>query len=284
MTVLVLGIAMALPLGLYLTLSNLSTIDLKRDDWGAISVFLSVESAEDQAIALAQQIDERQDASAATVSPGQGMDEFRTASGFGQAIDLFETNPLPWVILVTPQPVAGVDLDDHVKMLVAWLTEQELVEMVQVDYKWMQRLTSLLGLGDAIVTVLSVLFSLAVVVVVANTIRLDVANRAEEIQVLSLVGAGDGFIRQPFLYIGIWYGVLGAVLALMLLSLSFLYLRNPLEHLLHAYGNSFQLKGLRGREAGLVLLAGGLLGFGGAWISVQRYLRQLRDGGLLSRI
>jgi cell division transport system permease protein len=142
----------------------------------------------------------------------------------------------------------------------------------------------LLELGRAFVTVLTVVFSLAVVVVIANTIRLDVANQAEEIQVLSLVGAGDGFIRQPFLYSGFWYGILGALLALILLSLAIFYRQNPLEHLLHAYGNSFELRGLMGQEAVLVLLTGGLLGFGGAWISVRRYLRELREGGLLDRM
>jgi cell division transport system permease protein len=74
----------------------------------------------------------------------------------------------------------------------------------------LQRLAALLGLGSALVTLLSVMFSVAVVVVIANTIRMDVSNRADEIEVLSLVGAGGSFIRQPFLYSGLWYGLLGS--------------------------------------------------------------------------
>ncbi len=283
MTVLVLGIAMVLPLGLYLAVNNLRGLDLQQDEWGAITVFLHKDINKNGAAELALKIDDRPDASAETVSPQQGLDEFRQASGFGQVLDLFDENPLPWVLLVTPQPQNGEDLGMVVSKLDAWLQTQDAVDIVQVDHKWLQRLAGLLELATAFVTVLSVMFSLAVFVVVANTIRLDVANRSEEIQVLSLVGAGNSFIRQPFLYSGFWYGLLGALFALVLLSISALYLQQPVDDLLDAYGNSLELKGLGLTQATLVLLGGGALGLLGAWVSVQRYLRQLRVSGMLGR-
>jgi cell division transport system permease protein len=246
-------------------------------------VFLHEAVGEEEAVKLAREIGNRADASAVTVSPEQGMDEFRQASGFGRVLDLFDENPLPWVLLVTPQTQGSVELGLVVEKLEAWLYTQKVVDLVQVDHKWLQRLSGLLGLGKAIVTVLSVMFSLAVFVVVANTIRLDVANRSEEIQVLSLVGAGDNFIRQPFLYSGFWYGLLGALLALALLSISEWYLQQPMEDLLDAYGNSLELKGLGFTGAAVVLLGGVILGLLGAWVSVQRYLRQLRVSGMLGR-
>jgi cell division transport system permease protein len=283
MTVLVLGIAMALPLGLYVTLHNLRDLDLKQNEWGTITVFLNDEVTEAGAVEFAWKVNQRLDASAVMISPDQGMEEFRKVSGFGQALDLFEENPLPWTLLVTPQAADSEELGARVTVLAAWIEEQEAVDIVQVDHKWMRRLSGLIGLGDALVTVLSVMFSLAVVVVVANTIRLDVGNRAEEIQVLSLIGADDSFIRQPFLYTGFWYGLLGALLALVLLSVSIFYLNKPLEQLLNAYGKSFELDGLGGLRVVFVLLAGGALGLCGAWVSVERYLRQLRVGGLPGR-
>jgi len=283
MTVLVLGIAMALPLGLYVTLQNLRGLDLNQDEWGTVTVFLHHETTETAALELAQLVNEQSNVSAVPVSPDQGMEEFRSASGFGQALDLFENNPLPWALLVTPRAAADGELGSRVAVLAAWLEQQPAVDMVQADHKWMQRLSGMLELGDALVTVLSVIFSVAVLVVVANTIRLDVANRAEEIQVLSLIGASDSFIRQPFLFTGFWYGLLGALLALLLLSLAILYLDGPLEHLLQAYGTRFELEGLGGEQTVLVLLSGGLLGFGGAWVSVQRYLQHMKTGGLGAR-
>ncbi len=283
MTVLVLGIAMVLPLGLYLAVSNLRGLDLQQDEWGAITVFLHKDISEKEALELARMIDDRPDASAQTVSPQQGMEEFRQASGFSRVLDLFDENPLPWVLLVIPQPREVEELAMVVGKLDAWLQQQAAVDIVQVDHKWLQRLAGLLELGEAFVTVLSVMFSLAVFVVVANTIRLDVASRSEEIQVLSVVGAGENFIRQPFLYTGFWYGLLGAMFALVLLGISVLYLQQPLEDLLDAYGNRIEMQGLSTFQVAMVLLAGGALGFFGAWVSVQRYLRQLRVSGRLGR-
>jgi len=119
--------------------------------------------------------------------------------------------------------------------------------------------------------------------VVANTIRLDVAARAEEIEILALVGAGKAFIRQPFLYTGLWYGLLGASFAIVLLHLMLFYLSGPLGLLLETYGTVFTLRGPGGSNTLWLLFGGGLLGWLGAWISVQRYLRLLRVGGRLGR-
>lgn len=283
MTVLVLGIAMALPLGLYVTVKNLRSLDLQQDQWGTITVFLKNDASEEDAGSLAALIEQELAAGVELVSPDEGMQQFREASGFGQALDVFDDNPLPWVLLVIPEQAEDQPLEALVSAQDEWLQQQPVVELVQVDFKWLQRLAGLLQLGDALVSVLALMFSLAVVVVVANTIRLDVANRAEEIQVLSLVGAGNGFIRQPFLYSGFWYGMLGGLLALVLFNLCLYYLRQPLEALLDAYGNSFTVQNLDMGGIFLVSLGGGFLGFTGAWISVQRYLRQIRENGMIGR-
>ncbi len=111
MTVLVLGIAMALPLGLYIAVSNLGALDLQQDEWGAITVFLRSEAGEEQAASIARLINEDLHASTEIISPDQGMEQFRQASGFGQALDMFDDNPLPWVLLVTPEPVSGSGLE-----------------------------------------------------------------------------------------------------------------------------------------------------------------------------
>jgi cell division transport system permease protein len=284
MTVVVLGIAMVLPIGLLLTLDNLRHIDLQQDNWGTLTVFLQTAVTEDQVRSFEQLLKQQAVASTNAISPEQGMQEFREASGFGKALDVLESNPLPWIIEVEPQWLEDRPMDAQAISLTAWLEGQELVESVVVDSKWLQRLAGLIRLGDAFVSVLAVMFSLAVLVVIANTIRLDVGNRAEEIEILSLVGAGPGFIRLPFLYSGFWYGLLGAFLALVLLELSLTYLRAPLASLMDAYGNSFTLSGLSIPQVLLMFLAGGGLGWLGAWIAVQRYLRQLSREGVFHRI
>jgi len=284
MTVLVLGIAMALPIGLYVALENLRGIDLRAGEWGSITVFLDGAETAESVEKLLGLINARPDATATGISPQQGMDEFRTASGFGEALDVLDTNPLPWVLLVLPKATENEDLAAGLETLSDWLKSQKGVDAVQLDYKWLKRLSSLLALGSALVSVLSILFSVSVVVVIANTIRMDVANRSDEIEILSMVGAGDNFIRQPFLYSGFWYGLMGAALSLGLVLVSLHYLQLPLDSLLDAYGNSFRLSSLTTGQVFLVLLAGGGLGFLGAWVSVERYLWVLRRGGFLGRI
>jgi len=275
MTVSVLGIAMALPLGLGVVMQNLHGMDLRQEDWGSLSVFLQPTVGEEEARSLAATAEHRFAVTVTLISPEQGMAEFVERSGLHEAAELFETNPLPWVLRASP-PASATPVDEAATRMADWFAGQDAVEAVQLDHKWMQRLAGLVALGDAFLRLLTVLLSVAVVLVVANTIRLDVANRAGEIKVLNMVGAPNGYIRQPFLYSGLWYGVLGAVLALLLLALALAYLQPAVERLQDAYGNAIRLHGPGATGVVIVLASGGLLGLAGAWWSVQRYLRRFR--------
>ncbi len=284
MTVLVLGIAMFLPLGLYITLVNLEGMDLRQDEWSAVTVFFKTGTTEAEVRRVADELDRRLNPQAVVIiSPAEGMVDFREASGFGDSLDMLEENPLPWVMQISPRPGSTEQVEYRVNQLTGFLQALDSVKVTQFDYKWLQRLGRMMELGKAAVTVLILLFGLAVVVVVANTIRLDVASRAEEIEILALVGAGKAFIRQPFLYTGLWYGLMGGVLAVALLGLAMLYLDRPLGLLLETYGTVFSLRGLDGYNSLWVFLSGGFLGWLGALISVQRYLRLLKVGGRLGR-
>ena len=281
MTILVLGIAMVLPLGLHLTLVNLDRMELQEEQWSALNVFMvqgTQEAAIRELVGEVELLDTVQRVEA--ISPAQGLAEFREAAGFA-ALDLLESNPLPWVLSVTPTP--GDGLEARVEALSEALQGRESVARVEYDRKWLERLGRLLELGHAAVSVLVVLFSVAVVVVVANTIRLDVAARADEIEVLALVGAWPSFIRQPFLYSGFWYGLLGGVMAMILVNLGLEYLDRPLARFLASYGQTAPLVGLGLGQTLALLLVGAMLGLLGALVAVQRYMRELRVGGTLGR-
>jgi len=286
MTVLVLGIGILLPLGLYVALSNLDRLDLNQEDWSSVTVFMASGANAEQVSRVIQGLESRHDiAGVQGVSPQQGMAEFSESSGFGPSLEMLGTNPLPWVLMVKPAVPEGTSqsLESQVSALVTHLETVEGVESVQFDHKWLQRLGRMLEVGRAAVTVLSLVFGLAVIVVVANTIRLDVAARAEEIEILALVGAGNAFIRQPFLYSGLWYGLMGGLLAAGLVQLCLFYLSGPLSRLLDAYGRDMVLTGLDASKTLFLLVASALLGLLGAWIAVQRYLRMLAVGGTLGR-
>lgn len=284
MTVLVLGIAIVLPLGLYITLVNLDRLDLRQQEWGALTVFTKISVSAEEARSLALALENHADVAAVSlVSPAEGLSEFQAASGFGQALEALGANPLPWVIDVYPLRTDAAEMQNRVESLQSHLESRPEVDFVQYDFKWLQRLGHLLELGRAAVSVLSLLFGIAVIVVVSNTIRLDVAARAEEIEILALIGAGNSFIRQPFLYSGFWYGLLGGLIAMVLVNLVLVYLDGPIGRLLDSYGQQVELYGPGLMQTLMLLLAGALLGLLGAWISVQRYLRILRIGGSLGR-
>jgi len=284
MTVLVLGIAMFLPLGLYVTLTNLEGMNLRQDEWSAVTVYFKSATTQAQVEQVAQQVKQKlQPEAVLLISPEQGMAEFRETSGFGDSLEILEENPLPWVMQISPQNGASGELEQRVNELTAYLRTIDLIEVIQFDHKWLQRLGRMMELGSSAVNMLILLFGLAVVVVVSNTIRLDVASRAEEIEILALVGASNAFVRQPFLYTGFWYGLMGASVAILLLGLSLLYIGQPLALLLETYGTEFNLRGLGINNSLVVLLGGGFLGWLGALISVQRYLRALKVGGRLGR-
>lgn len=284
MTVLVLGIAMFLPLGLYATLANLDGMDLHQDEWNAVTVFFKAgtQPSEVERIAIAvgekEQVDHVQ-----TISPEQGLADFRDASGFGSSLDMLEENPLPWVMQITPKAGKTSQMQSQVSELTDYLQDFDSVDVTQFDYKWLQRLGHMLELGQSAVVFLMLLFAIAVVVVVANTIRLDVASHSDEIEILALMGAGNAFIRQPFLYSGLWYGLMGGLLAVLLLYFAMVLLSGPLGLLLETYGTVYELSGPGWLNNLYIILVGGLLGWLGAWISVQRYLRLLKVGGRLGR-
>ncbi len=284
MTVLVLAIAMFLPLGLYITLTNLEGMNLRQDEWGAVTVFFKSGTTREEVRRVADDLDKRMNPETVVIiSPAEGLADFRDASGFGESLDILEENPLPWVMQISPQQGPTEQVEERVAELTGFLQSFDSIEVTQFDYKWLQRLGRMMELGQAAVTVLILLFGLAVVVVVANTIRLDVASHTEEIEILALVGAGNAFVRQPFLYTGLWYGLMGGLLAVLLLGLTMLYLARPLGLLLETYGTVFSLRGLGGYNTLWVLLGGGFLGWLGAWVSVQRYLQRLKVGGRLGR-
>ena len=243
MTVAVLGLALALPLAFYLLLANVQSMGNALGRNPAISVFLKADQAGAQARLLAGELGQRAEVAAVTVkTPQQGLDELAALQGFSGAVHaLDDANPLPWVLVV--QPRAGLDAA-AVDALVASLRGEQAVDLVQDSSQWRQRLDALLGVGHRVVLVLAGLLALAALLVVGNTIRTDIASRSEEIGVLLLVGASRAFVRRPYLYAGVWYGLFGGALASLLALAIELTLAGPAAELDRAYGGSLMLGAL----------------------------------------
>jgi cell division transport system permease protein len=147
------------------------------------------------------------------------------------------------------------------------------VEVVQLDTEWVSRFNAILDVVRRIVFLAAGLFALGILVIVGNTIRLDIENRRGEIEVTKLVGGSDAFVRRPFLYNGVWYGLGGGAIAWLVVTAVILMLGDPVQRIAGLYGSGFALHGLD-FESSLVLIGGGaVLGWLGSFIVATRELR-----------
>ncbi|ALN60255.1 efflux ABC transporter, permease protein [Lysobacter enzymogenes] len=271
LTIGVMAVALALPLGLWAALSNIERFagDVQRSR--QISVFLKPQIEVDRARALAEQLRARPDVGAVDVrTPEQGLAELREKSGLAEALAAVENNPLPSLLVVTPK---GDEL-----VLAQSLEQLGEADVVQHDAGWRQRLDGWLRFGTRLAWVLAAMLGLGALLVVGNTVRLDIQSRREEIGVLQQLGATDGFIRRPFLYLGACYGLAAGAVALALLTAADHSLREPLGALARSYGSRFALRGFDPLQALGILAGAAALGWLGAGVVTGHYLRQTRGG------
>ena len=269
MTIGVMAIALALPLALWLTLANVQRFSGTVRASRQITVFLHQDIAMDRANALAAQLRARHDVATVTVrTPDEGLAEFRKMSDLAPSLDVLEGNPLPPVLLIDP-------VDDGAALATSLQAMPE-AEIVQHDAVWRDRLSAWLAFGARIAWVLAALLGAGALLVVGNTVRLDIQSRSDEIGVLQFLGATDGFVRRPFLYLGAIYGLSAGGLALGLLALAGVALQPSLARLVTSYGGGFALQG-PGFIGALALLGGALLlGWLGAWLATGHHLRRNR--------
>ncbi len=273
LTAFVIGLTLALPAGLDTVLRNLDVVGDSLQGSLRASLFLKDSVDADRAQELSHSLGKRPGvASARYISREQALDEFRQHSGFGEALDLLKDNPLPAVIVVTPDRHAPQAQTDALFKELGKLPE---VEQAQLDEKWLQRLYAILTLVQRAVLVIASALGLAVVIVIANTIRLDIERHREEIAVMKLIGAADAFIRRPFLYTGLGYGLVGAVLACAMVVGAGALLSQPAHELAGLYEAETSLRGLAPQAILGVFGAGLVLGWLGAFWTVSRHLKHI---------
>jgi cell division transport system permease protein len=274
LTVAVIGIALALPGSLNLVIENGRVLAGGWESVRDFSVYLvpgnDIETA--QSIAADLRASEFV-AEVQVISADEGMEEFRESSGLGEVLETLDENPLPHTLVVRPRESAGAR---SLVALAEAFEQRAEVDMIKIDTQWVERLNAILDFLNRVVAIASVLLIFAVIIIVGNTIRLDIQNRRDEIEVLKLLGASDGFVRRPFLYVGLWYGLIGGLVALLLLTVGGWLLEGPLERLIGLYESQLNLLGLD-RATALAMVGGGILaGWGGAWTAVSRHLAAIQ--------
>jgi cell division transport system permease protein len=274
LTLLVIALALALPVALRLFVTNAQAATGNFASAVDLSVYLKTDVPLAKAQQLAQSARQRHDVAAVTLIPAdQGLEDFRSYSGFGDALAALKENPLPHVLHVRPR--AENASPPALETLRRYFTAWPEVDVVQVDAAWVMRFNAILEVLRRLLLIAAALLGVGVLAVIGNTIRLEIQGRRAEIEVTKLVGGSNAYVRRPFLYTGILYGVGGALLAWGILAGAVAVLSEPVATLARLYGSRYLLRGPSGEDIGMLVGAGAVLGWLGAWISAARHLRSI---------
>ncbi|MCH8301682.1 MAG: cell division protein FtsX [Proteobacteria bacterium] len=273
MTILVIAVTLALPSALHLLIKNTQSISASWDNALDFSVYLNGDTSIDAARRLADIIRQRADVEEVTlISADEALEEFRDQSGFGEALDHLTVNPLPHTLVVRP---GSVNTEASLSLLHEELGNLPEADMVQVDTEWVRRFHAILDILQRSIAIGAALLGAAIFVIIGNTIRLDIQNRREEIEVTKLIGASNAFVRRPFLYSGLWYGLGGGLLALALVRYGLYALEAPVTRLAGLYNSPFSVLALDFGESMLIIGAGVTLGLSGSWVAAARHMRRI---------
>lgn len=271
LTIGVLGVSLTLPATLYVLVKNAQSIGQNWHTASEITLFFKDGVSDKQVASTLSRVRVwEQVESVKHISPQQALEEFKSASGFGQALEYLPSNPLPHVFMITP--TRRHSSSNAAYELLAKLEKLKTIDFGKLDIEWLKRLEALLALIEQAMASVGVLLCTSVFLIIGNTIRLAIMNRKDEIEVMKLVGATNAFIQRPFLYTGFWYGVIGGVIAAALVSILMWWLEDGIVRLTSLYQSQFQLQGLGLGEAfGLIAMAISL-GIAASYLSVKRHI------------
>lgn len=271
-TVAVLGVSMTLPATLHLLVKNVKQVSRSYDQSFEISLFLKKEATPNDITAFITILQGEPDiANVRLIDKAAGMAEFKQQSGFGEAIQFLDQNPLPDVVVVTPKQ----NVPAEAEALLRKLEKERFVDLAKLDITWLERLAALMLLLQQAVYTIAVLLLCAALLVIGNTIRLLIMDKKAEIEVMKLVGATDAFIQRPFLYTGIWLGIFGGFLAFLVIEFMILWLREAIAKVTQLYQSDFMINSLSLSEFGILMAIGIGLGLTGSFLAVRSHIKAI---------
>lgn len=273
MIILVIAVTLALPAAMNLVIKNFAAISDSWDDALDFSVFLDTGLTVSEAEGIARLIGQRADvANVQLITAAEALAEFKQQSGFGDALDHLSQNPLPHTLVVRPSPANTAQSMILLREELASLPETDIV---QVDTEWVQRFHAILEIVQQAIMIGASLLGLAIIVVIGNTIRLEIQNRRDEIEVTKLIGASNAFVRRPFLWSGFWFGLFGSLLALGLVQYGLYLLQPSVSRLAGLYQSGLTVLTLDLRDSLTIIGIGVALGLVGSWFAAARHMRAI---------
>lgn len=272
-TVTMIAVALSIPLSLYIIFASAQQLTKDWDSDRQITLFLNDNIDMTSAKELAQKISSNSLVSnAIVVSKQKALEDFKQQIGIGAMTADLPENPLPHLIVVEPRQ--SVNDTESLNKLNAQLQSIQKVQLVQFDLLWFQRLQAILSVVNRIQWVIGVILLFAITIIIANVIRWEVTARHREIEIFKLVGASDAYVRRPFLYSGLWLGLSGSMLALIIVTLSSWLVEQSTHRLMSLFGKEFELHPVSFNLAIILIAVISLLSVIGSWAAVAHRLRQ----------
>lgn len=271
LSLLVIGIALALPSAGWLIIDNLGGITGSASGVQQISIFMSIDASRKEVGEIESRLAAAKPGRWNFVSRDEALKRLQSSEGMAEIIASLPKNPLPDAFVVEPADTRPPSMEGLAKTFAGW----PKVAHVQLDSAWVKRFDAFLRIGKLAITLLAGLLAAALVAVTFNTIRLQILAQAAEIEVTKLIGATDAFIRRPFHYFGALQGALGGLFAALLVVLGAGLLAAPAGELIALYGGNFELHGLSPAGVGALAAIGAALGWLGAQLSVAIHLHRL---------
>ena len=272
LSVLVIGIAIALPLGLYVAFDNVSAALRRINTEPNVNVYLELNASEQETSELERKLKSLGKVDRVTfISRETALNEMKRVENLAELLASLETNPLPHAFSIRPVASDAATLETLKKEIAAL----PKVENIALDFEWAQKLKRFATFAERMVLLLGALLAVAVVFVTGNTIRLQILTHRDEIEVSQLIGATRRFIRRPFLYFGAFQGVLAGLVAVLGVMVFVGWAGTEVRALTASYGSDFSLQAPTFDQCLFVVLLSGLLGWFGAFLSVWMYLRRI---------
>jgi cell division transport system permease protein len=270
-SILVIGIAITLPVGLYVVFANVTTAASRINTEPNVNVYLQVSAKEDEARDIERKLKTLSNvADVKFITREAALAMMMRDKRVADLLSGMESNPLPHAFALRPRASDDRALENLRKEILAL----PKIDQVVMDFEWARKLKRFATFAERLVMLLGAVLAFAVVFVTGNTIRLQILTQRDEIEVSQLIGASRRFIRRPFLYFGVIQGALAGGVAVAAIGALVMWVSREIDALTASYGTEFAIAHLAPLQMLAIVGAGAVLGWFGAYLSVAMNLRR----------
>lgn len=271
LTLLMLGIAVSLPLSLYLGIQSAQNFLGNLTTNPQITVYMDMEAdaLDTQNIQRTLAADQRLK-NVRLIPKDVALQDMQNSLGESNLISILDGNPLPDAFAVTPKTSSP----SEIKSLQDSLEKLPMVDVAQIDARWLSTLHNIKTFVERVLYFLAIVLGVSFILITYNTIRLQTLSRKEEIEITKLLGAPSSFIRRPFIYLALFQGLFSMLLGLAFSTWILFRFSPQISEIFKPYGIPLQWRFFNIQELATIVLIIIVLAVLGSWFAVNKHLKE----------